>query len=100
MDTLSQPKSADRDTALRYDIRLLGRILGETVRAQDGGQTFETIEHIRQTALRFHRNADDDARQELQAIVEALRTEQAIRIIRAFGHFSHLSYIAEDQPQV
>jgi phosphoenolpyruvate carboxylase len=61
---------------------------------------FDLVERIRQTALRFHRNADEAARQELQAIIEALPTTQAIRIIRAFGHFSHLSNIAEDQHHV
>src|SRR5215471_4046639 len=100
VDTPSTLDSDDKDTPLRYDIRLLGRILGETIRAQDGGQTFDLVEQIRQTALRFHRNADDAARQELQAIIAALPIGQAIRIIRAFGHFSHLANIAEDQHHV
>jgi phosphoenolpyruvate carboxylase len=100
LDTPSPLETDNKDAPLRYDIRLLGRILGDTIRAQDGGQTFELVERIRQTALRFHRDADDDARQELQAIIENLPTTQAIRIIRAFGHFSHLSNIAEDQHHV
>ena len=29
-------QTSDKDAPLRYDIRLLGRILGETVRAQEG----------------------------------------------------------------
>ena len=101
MENTSSPLDADdKDTPLRYDIRLLGRILGETIRAQDGGQTFDLVEQIRQTALRFHRNADEAARQDLQAIIAALPIGQAIRIIRAFGHFSHLANIAEDQHHV
>jgi phosphoenolpyruvate carboxylase len=100
LSTPSPPEIEDKDAPLRYDIRLLGRILGETIRAQDGGQTFELVERIRQTALRFHRDADNVARQELQAIIEGLPTTQAIWIIRAFGHFSHLSNIAEDQHHV
>jgi phosphoenolpyruvate carboxylase len=101
VENTSSPLDADdKDTPLRYDIRLLGRILGETIRAQDGGQTFDLVEQIRQTALRFHRNADAAARQELQAIIAALPIGQAIRIIRAFGHFSHLANIAEDQHHV
>jgi phosphoenolpyruvate carboxylase len=100
VDTPSSLDADDKDTPLRYDIRLLGRILGETIRAQDGGQTFDLVEQIRQTALRFHRNADDAARQELQEIIAALPIAQAIRIIRAFGHFSHLANIAEDQHHV
>jgi len=101
VENTSSPLDADdKDTPLRYDIRLLGRILGETIRAQDGGQTFDLVEQIRQTALRFHRNADEAARQELQGIIAALPIGQAIRIIRAFGHFSHLANIAEDQHHV
>ncbi len=100
MDTPSPLDADDKDTPLRYDIRLLGRILGETIRAQDGGQTFDLVESIRQTALRFHRNADDTARQELQTIIAGLPIGQAVRIIRAFGHFSHLANIAEDQHHV
>jgi phosphoenolpyruvate carboxylase len=90
----------DKDAPLRYDIRLLGRILGDTVRAQEGEQVFDIIERIRQTALRFHRDVDEAARQELQTIVSSLPDDQAIRIIRAFGYFSHLANIAEDQHHI
>ena len=98
METSSQ--TTDKDAPLRYDIRLLGRILGETVRAQEGDAIFEFIERIRLTALRFHRDADETARKELQTIINGLPDDQAIRIIRAFGYFSHLANIAEDQHHI
>ena len=44
-----------KDEPLRNDIRLLGRILGDTVREQEGDATFEIIERVRQTAIRFAR---------------------------------------------
>src|SRR6202023_2549070 len=69
-------------------------------RAQEGDRTFDVIEHIRQTALRFHRDTDDAARKELQEIISFLQDDQAIRIIRAFGYFSHLANIAEDQHHI
>jgi phosphoenolpyruvate carboxylase len=93
-------QTTDKDAPLRYDVRLLGRILGETVRAQEGDRIFEFIERIRQTALRFHRDADDTARKELQTIISSLPDDQAIRIVRAFGYFSHLANIAEDQHHI
>jgi phosphoenolpyruvate carboxylase len=93
-------QAPDKDAPLRYDIRLLGRILGETVRAQEGDEVFEVIERIRQTALRFHRDTDDAARRELRAIISELPDDRAIRIIRAFGYFSHLANIAEDQHHI
>ncbi|HUH83515.1 MAG TPA: phosphoenolpyruvate carboxylase [Stellaceae bacterium] len=93
-------ETADKDAPLRYDIRLLGRILGETVRTQEGDQVFEVIERLRQTALRFHRDVDEAARHELQTIIRQLPDDQAIRIIRAFSYFSHLANIAEDQHHI
>jgi len=93
-------ETTDKDAPLRYDIRLLGRILGETVRAQEGDQVFEIIERLRQTAVRFHRDADEAARHELQTMISQLPDDQAVRIIRAFGYFSHLANIAEDQHHI
>ena len=83
MEQSSQRKAAEKDSPLRYDIRLLGRILGDTVRAQEGDEVFEVIERIRQTALRFYRNADEGAGQELRTIISTVPDDQAIRIIRA-----------------
>src|SRR5436190_4888714 len=93
-------ESPDKDAPLRYDTRLLGRILGETVRAQEGERVFDLVEHIRRTGVQFHRNADEEARRELQAIMSGLPTGLAIKIIRAFGHFSHLANLAEDQHHI
>src|SRR5260221_209693 len=101
LEAMDQPiATTDKDAPLRYDIRLLGRILGEAVHAQEGDQTFAFIERIRQTALRFHRDADETARKELETIISGLPDDQAIRIIRAFGYFSHLANIAEDQHHI
>jgi len=97
MDTIETP---EKDIPLRYDIRLLGRILGDTVRAQEGDPVFELVERIRRTGVQFHRAADEAARQELRAIMSGLPTAEAIRIIRAFGYFSHLANIAEDQHHI
>ena len=47
----SEPE--DKDLPLREDIRLLGRILGDTVREQSGGAVFNTVEDIRQNSVRF-----------------------------------------------
>ena len=92
--------TAEKDEPLRYDVRLLGRILGDTVRAFEGEAAFDLIERIRQTALRFHRDADEPARLELEAIISDLTHDLATCIIRAFSYFSHLANIAEDQHHI
>ena len=47
--------AADKDLPLKEDTRLLGRVLGDVLRAQTGESGFARIEAIRQTAIRFRR---------------------------------------------
>ncbi|MDH3700979.1 MAG: phosphoenolpyruvate carboxylase [Alphaproteobacteria bacterium] len=91
---------AEKDLPLLEDIRLLGRLLGETVRTQEGQFIFDLIETIRRTSIRFHRDDDYEARRELEEILQTLTPEQAVQVIRAFSYFSHLANIAEDQHHV
>ncbi|WP_319614506.1 phosphoenolpyruvate carboxylase [Acidiphilium acidophilum] len=84
------------DEALREDIRLLGRILGDTIREVDGAETYDLIESIRQLALRFHRDGDQAAEAELEALLKERPGGQINSITRAFGYFSILANIAED----
>jgi len=100
---MAQPEAietADKDLPLRDDIRLLGRILGDTVREQAGVGVFDTVEQIRRNAVRFHRNEDVLARAALAATLNGLPPAEALQIIRAFSFFSHLANIAEDQHHI
>ena len=89
--------SAGEDAAMREDIRLLGRLLGETVRDDEGVELFQVVEDVRQLAVRFRRDGDPEARAELARRLDALEVEAAITVVRAFSYFSHLANIAEDQ---
>jgi phosphoenolpyruvate carboxylase len=90
----------EEDARLRNDIRLLGRILGDTVRDQEGADVFDLVERIRQTSIRFHRDDDRPARRELELILDSMSISQTVRIVRAFSYFSHLANIAEDQNNI
>jgi phosphoenolpyruvate carboxylase len=90
----------EEDARLRNDIRLLGRILGDTVRDQEGADVFDLVERIRQTSIRFHRDNDKPARRELEIILDSMSTSETVRIVRAFSYFSHLANIAEDQNNI
>ena len=48
----------DKALPLREDIRLLGRLLGDTVREQEGEAAFGLIERIRRSSIAFHRDQD------------------------------------------
>jgi phosphoenolpyruvate carboxylase len=97
---MDQPTHTDKDLPLREDIRLLGRILGDTVRAQEGEAMFDLVERIRQLGVRFRRDEDVAARRELDITLDHLSPRQAIEVVRAFTYLSHIMNIAEDQHHI
>jgi phosphoenolpyruvate carboxylase len=90
----------EADARLREEIRLLGRILGDTVRDQEGVEVFDLVERIRQTSIRFHRDEDRVARRELESALDSMSTAETVRIVRAYSYFSHLANIAEDHNNI
>jgi phosphoenolpyruvate carboxylase len=89
-----------KDFPLREDIRLLGRLLGETIHDCDGEQIFSIVEIIRRTSVQFHKSNNLSVRADLESILNNLSPEQSSKIIRAFSHFSHLLNLAEDQHHI
>src|SRR5690348_7438258 len=89
----------EKELPLREDTRLLGRILGDVLRARTGDAGFERVEAIRQTAIRFRRTYGEEAQQArgaLSALLNPLAIGDVLHVVRAFSYFSHLANIAED----
>src|SRR4051794_29479340 len=97
---IEDAQALEEDARLREEIRLLGRILGDTVRDQEGADVFDLVERIRQTSIRFHRDEDRVARKELEVVLDSMSISDTVRIVRAFAYFSHLANIAEDQNNI
>ena len=87
---------SSKDVPLREDVRLLGRILGDTIREQDGEETFLLVENVRRSAVRFRKTQDDHDRIQLEQTLDALTPGETLAVVRAFSYFSQLSNIAED----
>ena len=72
----------DKDLPLREDTRLLGRLLGDTVREQEGDDIFAAVERIRQTSVALNQNpareVDPAARAELEAVLDELPRDTMI----------------------
>ena len=100
VQNVNNQRDSDKDAPLKEDIRLLGRLLGDVLRDQEGEQVFEVVETIRQTAVRFRREADPKAGEELATLLHKLTRDQTITVVRAFSYFSHLANIAEDQHHI
>ncbi len=82
------------------DIRLLGRILGEVIREQEGKDAFELIERVRQLSVAYRLKQDASAGRTLDRLLKNLSADQTVSVIRAFSYFSHLANIAEDRHHV
>src|SRR5574343_67703 len=87
----------DAEKPLIEDIRLLGRILGNVIRKQEGAEVYELVEEIRKLSVAFRRDDDPAADQRLKKLLKRLTDEDSVRVIRAFTYFSHLANLAEDR---
>ncbi|BAX92263.1 phosphoenolpyruvate carboxylase [Mycobacterium shigaense] len=79
---------------MRADIRLLGAILGDTVRELNGDEVFELVERARVESFRVRRSEIDRA--EISHMFDGIDIHLAIPVIRAFSHFALLANVAED----
>ncbi len=90
----------DKDRPLIEDIRLLGRILGDVIREQEGAAVYEIVEKVRKLSVAFRRHADAQAESDLKKLLKSLSNEQTVSVIRAFTYFSHLANLAEDRHHI
>jgi phosphoenolpyruvate carboxylase len=99
---MAAPNSRNRDNErpLLEDIRLLGRILGDVIREQEGSAAYELIEKIRKLSVAFRRDADHEADKTLKKLLKGLSDDQTVSVIRAFTYFSHLANLAEDRHHI
>ena len=79
------------------DIRLLGKILGDIIREQEGESVYGLVEQVRKLSVAFHRDANQKANHELSKLLKGLSSESAVKVLRAFTYFSHLANLAEDR---
>jgi phosphoenolpyruvate carboxylase len=80
------------------DVRFLGKLLGDVIRAQGGTTLFEATEAIRSASVERHR-AGGDA-QTLDLRLEALDLDATLDFVRGFMLFSMLANLAEDRQGV
>jgi phosphoenolpyruvate carboxylase len=93
-------RAKDNERPLVEDIRLLGRILGDVIREQEGVAAYELIEQVRKLSVTFRRDADTEADKSLKKLLKGLSGDQTVSVIRAFTYFSHLANLAEDRHHI
>ena len=91
--------SVDPHAPLRDDVRLLGELLGETLRQREGQGLFETVERVRALAKVGRAGTAHDL-EALAGVLRDLPVESAQPVARAFSHFLTLANIAEQHHRV
>ncbi|WP_332770304.1 phosphoenolpyruvate carboxylase [Phenylobacterium sp.] len=84
---------------LRANVRFLGRILGDVIRAEDGEAVFSQIEEIRQASVGFHREGTEAAAKLMADRLGGLSPPDTVRFAHSFACFLQITNIAEDQIQ-
>jgi phosphoenolpyruvate carboxylase len=84
-----------RSKELRDDVRMLGYLLGDTIKRFEGERIFEYVERFRALFKRIHRQADDSARAEVEALLNELDLDAASKVIKAFLTYFDIINIAE-----
>lgn len=84
----------DRHKPLRDDVRRLGDLLGETLRAREGHAFLERVERVRALAKRA-RAGDARCFEALERELGDLPIDGAVPVARAFAHFLALANVAE-----
>ena len=69
---------ARKDRPLREDIRLLGRILGDTIREQEGERIFDLVERTRKNSIAFQREGGARARKQLESVLNGLDADDTL----------------------
>ena len=82
------------DAPLREDVRLLGNLLGETLKEHAGQDLFNQIEQIRALA-KGARDGQVEAEKQLEQLFLSLEDEEILPLTRAFTHFLNFANIAE-----
>ena len=79
---------------LRDNVRLLGELLGDSIRRHPGEQTFQLIEEIR-AAAKADRRQESGSGQRLLQLLSNLEDDQLLPVTRAFNQFLNLANLAE-----
>src|SRR4030081_2944431 len=83
------------EAGLRAEIRLLGQLLGETLREREGLPLYELEESIRLRTRALRQQHDAAEKAELVAELDRIPLDDAARLVRAFATYFQLVNLAE-----
>jgi phosphoenolpyruvate carboxylase len=85
----------DKNAPLRARVTYLGRIVGEVLQTHARPHTFENVERLRLLTRQRRAEPDRQLDDEIDAVLDALATDDAVDVIRAFGLYFRMVNLAE-----
>ncbi|MDE0196969.1 MAG: phosphoenolpyruvate carboxylase, partial [Caldilineaceae bacterium] len=91
----------DADRQLRWTVRQLGNVLGETIVEQEGQAIFDLVEELR-ALTRAQRQGDRDAGPQIEQLTADLVNDldSTLGVLKAFTTYFQLVNLAEEQQRV
>lgn len=87
------------DKALRTRVKLLGTLLGNILREQEGDEVLSAVETLRKGYIDLRKNDNPAKRRRLNRLIESLSSDNLVHIVRAFSTYFSLINLAEESYQ-
>ena len=98
-NTLNTVTSQPNDKQLRSRVKLLGSLLGNTIRKVAGEDVYDAVEKLRTGYISLRKNDDSEKRHKLMQLIESLDADTLTQVVRAFSIYFSLVNIAEEDFQ-
>ena len=85
---------AEKDQALRNDVRILGNLIGGLIKEQGGQKLYNFVEQARLTAIK-NRDQDFSTNTTLKDSLKKLEPKFAMEVIRSFSTYFQMANTAE-----
>src|SRR3569833_2723230 len=87
------------DKQLRARVKLLGKLLGNVLRAQAGGHVYAAVENLRRGYISLQEKDSPHKRARLDRLISKLAPDTLTHVVRAFSTYFSLVNLAEEASQ-
>jgi phosphoenolpyruvate carboxylase len=84
------------DKQLRARVKLLGKLLGDVLRDQEGGRVFVAVEALRKGYIKLNKQNNQSKHDQLARMIQKLDPTTLTHVVRAFSTYFSLVNIAEE----
>ena len=82
------------DTQLRSCVKLLGKLLGNAIKAHAGNEVYNAVEKLRKGFINLQENKDQKKHDQLIKYIERLNPEVLKNVVRSFSKYFALVNVA------